>query len=129
MNIEALYEKKLGLLNRVYELTSNVVFTDDLESNVNKYTALYKKRAELFQEIYNIDDKIKKLYPEKPNANDAIHEVIKQILVIDQEIDKNKDAYKSSLMERAKGFKQSRKTREKFDPYSKNDYSTFESKA
>ncbi len=129
MNIEALYEKKLGLLNRVYELTSNVVFTDDLESNVNKYTALYKKRAELFQEIYNIDDKIKKLYPEKPNANDAIREVIKQILVIDQEIDKNKDAYKSSLMERAKGFKQSRKTREKFDPYSKNDYSTFESKA
>ncbi len=129
MDLDKLYDKKLSLLNKVLEISTNVKFTDDLESNVNKYTALYKKRAEIFQAIYEVDNDIKKKYPKEPNANEEIKNVVKQILEIDKIIDFKKEAFKSNLMDKVKGYKQGRKTREKFSPYAKNDFSTFESKA
>ncbi len=129
MDIEKLYKRKMSLLNRIFELTDNVIFTGDLDSDVTKYTSLYKKRADIFQEIYDIDAEIKKLYVDKPIVNDEMRKVIKKILELDTEIDKKKEDFKASLSEKLKGYKQGRKTRQKFDPYSKSDYSTFESKA
>ncbi len=129
MDINKLYDNKLKLLNKVLELTSNVKFTEDLDSNVNKYTALYKKRADIFQEIYKIDDEIRKLFPNEHIANDEIKNVSTQIVEIDKKIDGLKETFKDNLVDRVKGYKHSRKAREKFSPYAKNDYSTFESKA
>ncbi len=129
MDINKLYDNKLKLLNKVLELTSNVKFTDDLDSNVNKYTALYKKRADIFQEIYKIDDEIKRLFPKESITNEEMKNIANQIIEIDNVIDKKKDSFKDNLVDRVKGYKHSRKAREKFSPYAKNDFSTFESKA
>ncbi|MFV0440156.1 MAG: hypothetical protein ACK5LV_02555 [Lachnospirales bacterium] len=129
MGISNLYEKKLMFLNQIYDITNNIKFTQDIESNINKYNSLYKKRAKIFEEIYVIDKEIKAMYPSSPIFDEKSKEVAKKITDLDKELQKHHKVFRGFLEEKVKGYKLGRKTREKFNPYAKDDYSTFESKA
>ncbi|MFV0519385.1 MAG: hypothetical protein ACK5LY_03820 [Lachnospirales bacterium] len=129
MDINKLYEKKAEHLLEILKITENLTFTDDMESNINKFNALFTKRKEIFAKVYSIDDEMRAMHPSEPIFDANLKEIAKKIYEIDLTFEPRKKEFKDFLTEKIRTLKQSRKTRQKFSAYAKNDVSTFESKA
>lgn len=92
MDYSKLKNKKLELLNRVYDLTKSTVFGNDTEANIRRYTTLYSRRAGIIDEIKAIDQKIKN----EPKEQLTTHEmdvVIQKIIDEDNRIAKYEDEF------------------------------------
>lgn len=129
MDINKLYDKKAKYLQEILSISESIKFTDDVESNVNKYNSLFNRRKIIFEKVYEVDKEIKAMHPGKPIFDGNIKDIADQIIKIDSAHRDKIAEFRIYLSDKIKGYKQGRKAREKFNPYSKNDISTFESKA
>ncbi len=129
MSINALYERKANHLLEVLRITENFQFTEDIESNINNYNSLLNSRHMIFEKIYEIDKEINAMHYGQPIFDGNIKDIADKIIKADKALEKHQDEFKDYLSDKIKGFKQGRKARDRFNPYSKSDVSTFESKA
>ncbi len=109
MDLQSLYKKKMKILEEVLRITSNFKYTDNMESNINNYNALYDKREKYFSYLKDIDKEIKSTYPGKPFVDKNIKIISKKIVDLDKKLATKQPEMKSFVSSKIKDAKNGKK--------------------
>ncbi len=107
--VSKLLNKKSSKMEKIYQITREVHFTDDEEENVEVIAELYEKREEIFNEIREIDSKIFKLDNNASLVNNNILSLRDKIVDLDKKLQPRMQKMKVYISSKMKDVKTGKK--------------------